>query len=247
MPKYSVCITTYNAMETLRKSLESILSQLDKSFEVVVVDNYSNDGTLDVLRDYERRGQIRLVLKKCCRGNGRQTAVDNSNGSYLIVNVDADEIYKPTLTTLLRAYHKNFEGYCLLMHGYAICPRVLIASIGGYRDLQYSEDFDFYARCAIVGKFKYLDFDTRTWYKPYGSGTFARRLVYKYQRARDLYRVGVNPANGMGWRRIIMNSPVLILGYLAHSFSRKYGDHALVAFNKWKFLVGLPPEIEQLK
>lgn len=42
-PKYSICITQRNNLETMRASLESILGQINQSYEVVVVDGESSE------------------------------------------------------------------------------------------------------------------------------------------------------------------------------------------------------------
>jgi len=47
----SICIVTYQARDFLRDSLRSIYAAVDSiSFEIIVVDNHSEDGTLDMLR-----------------------------------------------------------------------------------------------------------------------------------------------------------------------------------------------------
>ncbi|MEE1183279.1 MAG: glycosyltransferase [Paludibacteraceae bacterium] len=46
----SVCIATYNGEKFIKKQLESILKQLQKDDEVIVSDDASTDGTLDVIR-----------------------------------------------------------------------------------------------------------------------------------------------------------------------------------------------------
>ncbi len=45
----SVIITTYNSARFLKTCLESLLRQVYRPLEVIVVDNASSDGTRDVL------------------------------------------------------------------------------------------------------------------------------------------------------------------------------------------------------
>src|SRR3989442_5116656 len=114
MVKYSVCMTHKNNSKTLEASLNSILGQIDGSFEVVVVDAESNDGSLEKLRRYSDEGRIKLIVNKCSRGRGRQIALENSSGEYVISNMDLDEIYRASLKDLLRFYHEKCEDLVVL-------------------------------------------------------------------------------------------------------------------------------------
>lgn len=51
MIKVSVLMPAYNARETIRSSVESILDQTYENFELIIADDCSNDGTLDALND----------------------------------------------------------------------------------------------------------------------------------------------------------------------------------------------------
>jgi glycosyltransferase involved in cell wall biosynthesis len=95
VPRFSVCITTYQARKTIKDSFESLFSQLDSRFEVVVVDNSSTDGTIEYLKELESSGHIRLVVRKCTRGEGRQLAAESAQGEVLVQQVDADQVYLP--------------------------------------------------------------------------------------------------------------------------------------------------------
>ena len=161
-PTYSICITNFNMVDSVRQSLESILNQVDERFEIIIVDSCSNDGSLDVLGDYQGK-RIRLIVQRCSIGLGRQTAIENSRGMYIISHMDMDDVFQPNLNKLLRIYHANFEGYMLVVQrapsryaGIMIAPRKLIDMIGGYKDLNYLEDRDLFSRAAQLGYFRFL-------------------------------------------------------------------------------------------
>lgn len=156
-PLYSICIANFNTEDSVRQSLESILAQVDERFEVVIVDNCSNDASIDILKEYEGK-HIKLIVKRCGRGLGRQIAIENSRGKYIISQMDMDDVFKPTLNKLLQIYHANFKGYMLaLSETIMIAPRTLIDSIGGFRDLDYLEERDLYSRAARLGYFRFLN------------------------------------------------------------------------------------------
>jgi len=54
----SVTIVTWNSGQFIRRCLESVLAQKFEPKEIVVVDNYSTDGTIDILEQFEDRCRI---------------------------------------------------------------------------------------------------------------------------------------------------------------------------------------------
>lgn len=73
--KYSILITNYNTVDTIKQSLESILSQIDNNFEVIVVDNKSKDGSEKILKEFEKQGKIKVISIKCSRGRGEANSI----------------------------------------------------------------------------------------------------------------------------------------------------------------------------
>ena len=129
MVKYSICVTIYNMKNTLCPFMESILAQIDSDFEVVVCDNFSDDGSREILEEYTRRGQIKLILEHSTRGKGRQIAYEYSKGNYIISGLDADDVVKPTLKEVLKLYHAEHEGYVLSFRTVHFIPRSLVEAV----------------------------------------------------------------------------------------------------------------------
>lgn len=55
-PKISICIPTYNRSDLLEKTLVSATQQTVKPFEIIVVDNCSQDNSEEVARSFKDRG-----------------------------------------------------------------------------------------------------------------------------------------------------------------------------------------------
>jgi len=160
-PKYSVCITTYNEGDKVLTCLESILSQTDGGFEIVVSDNLSNDGSQEILQEYAEGGKIRLFRQKCSRGAGREIAFENARGEYIVSGIDADDAMIPNrLSPLLEFYHEKCEGNLLRLQwsGIVIAPTELVRTLGGWRDLQWAENWDICERAARIGKYSWTIF-----------------------------------------------------------------------------------------
>lgn len=63
MKKVSLVLTTYNCKDNLKKTLESIERQDYPNLEIVIKDGVSSDGTLDVIKEYERISSKKVVWK----------------------------------------------------------------------------------------------------------------------------------------------------------------------------------------
>ena len=235
---YSICITNYNTVGTLTRSLNSVLEQLDSSFEVVVVDNCSDDGSLEILENAKSKGKIRLLVRKSSRGAGRQAAFEASRGEYVIDQIDMDDFFKPAFMDLIIFYHNNFEGFLMLANGFLIAPRRLIETLGGWRDLQWGEDRDLWARAANAGKFVYVPYETRSWITSYRSRRFTKRIRYLYERARDCYRVELKPYENIPKFSLKYLSSLTIagIGYLGSRFAKRYPPHVSGWFQAEKYV-----------
>lgn len=197
--KYSVCITCLNEARTIRRSLDSILEILSSEFEVVIEDGRSTDGTYEILQEYSKSGKIKLIQKKCNRGQGRQLAFENSTGDYIISNIDMDDTFKRGLSRLLDFYHSQCNGKILLSikdakvwtQNIMIGPRKLISELGGWRDLQWAEDWDLWCRAASVGKYVWTIFSLVDETNPHHERRKSiRKFKTRYTIYRDLLRLG---------------------------------------------------------
>lgn len=56
MIKVSVCVMTYNQEKYIGQCLESLVTQeTDFDFEIIVGDDFSTDGTRDVIQEYQKK------------------------------------------------------------------------------------------------------------------------------------------------------------------------------------------------
>jgi glycosyltransferase involved in cell wall biosynthesis len=70
-PAISVCIPTYNAALWIAATIESVLAQTRRDFELVILDDCSGDDTLSIVRQYEDP-RIRLLVHE--RNMGAEAA-----------------------------------------------------------------------------------------------------------------------------------------------------------------------------
>ena len=90
-PKISIIIPTYNGEATLRKCLGSVLNQNFKDYEVVIVNNNSNDKTKNIILEFQRiDNRIKYIFEPHKgRGKARNAGIRESKGK-IIVMTDSD-------------------------------------------------------------------------------------------------------------------------------------------------------------
>jgi glycosyltransferase involved in cell wall biosynthesis len=90
-PKVSVIIPAYNSEKYIAEAIESVFAQTYPGYEVIVVDDGSTDGTLQLLKRYDSRIK---VLTKVNGGpaSARNLAINNSCGEY-IAFLDSDDLW----------------------------------------------------------------------------------------------------------------------------------------------------------
>ncbi len=77
----TIFITAYNSEKTIRKTLESLLSQTYQNFEIIVSDNGSSDKTLEIVKSFsDPRIFTRHNIKKIVSDKPYIGFYDNCNG-----------------------------------------------------------------------------------------------------------------------------------------------------------------------
>ena len=61
MKKVQVIMSSYNGEKFIKKQIDSILNQQNVEVSLLIRDDGSKDGTIEILRDYENRGLIKVI------------------------------------------------------------------------------------------------------------------------------------------------------------------------------------------
>jgi glycosyltransferase involved in cell wall biosynthesis len=93
-PLVTVAMVAYNAERFIGESIEGVLSQTFSDFELVVIDDGSEDGTVDVVSHY-RRADPRIRLYRLSANQGisaaRAVSLESARGVYFAIN-DSDDV-----------------------------------------------------------------------------------------------------------------------------------------------------------
>lgn len=92
LPKITVVTVTYNAEQTLERTLQSVASQTYPRVEHLIVDGLSVDGTLSLIQEYAEDNSVCdtpheiQFIREPDSGlyDAMNKAIDNANGDYLV-------------------------------------------------------------------------------------------------------------------------------------------------------------------
>ena len=95
MALLSIVIPVYNEKKTIRKILDKINS-LSLNKEIVIVDNFSTDGTREILKDIEKQKMAKVIYhpRNLGKGTSVQVGINAARGDFIVIQ-DADLEYEP--------------------------------------------------------------------------------------------------------------------------------------------------------
>ncbi len=109
----TVMIPVRNRIRTIRDAIESVLKQkTDFKFNLMVVDNFSTDGTREAIEEYKSDPRlIHIIADFYDMGIGGywNLAAHHEKAGKFIVQLDSDDMYKDenTLATMVRAFYEQ--------------------------------------------------------------------------------------------------------------------------------------------
>ena len=95
--KLSIIVPCYNEQGTIKEILDKIQNlKLSVTKEIIIVDDNSNDGTEEILKNYKKIQNIKILrhLKNEGKGSAIKTAKEYVTGEIIIIQ-DADLEYDP--------------------------------------------------------------------------------------------------------------------------------------------------------
>jgi glycosyltransferase involved in cell wall biosynthesis len=113
-PKVSVLMATYNGAGFIRASVNSLLAQTFRDFELIIVDDCSTDSTPDILRSFDDP-RIRIFHNETNLGVvlSRNRCLTHATGEYIAMQ-DHDDLSRPTRLAKQAAFLDANPGVVLL-------------------------------------------------------------------------------------------------------------------------------------
>ncbi len=190
----SVILTVYNRAIYLNRSIDSLLKQSFKNWELIAIDDGSEDNSFQILKDYYskfpnikimRHENIKLPLS-------RNRGIKNASGKYLTFLDSDDEYEVDHLLTRVR-YLEEHHAVDLIHGGVNIIgdeyvrdknnpkkfihlskctigatffgKRNVFLELDGFRNLNYSEDSEFLERAEKYFHVDKVDFNTYRYHR----------------------------------------------------------------------------------
>ncbi|MFD6115161.1 glycosyltransferase family 2 protein [Streptomyces yangpuensis] len=100
MPLVSVVMPVYNSAATLGAAVRSVLSQTHSDLELLVTDDKSSDGSLDLLMEFARqdeRVKPESAPDQGGAGRARNLAIERARGDF-VAFLDSDDLWLPKKT-----------------------------------------------------------------------------------------------------------------------------------------------------
>lgn len=88
-------IPIYNCEKYIKECLSSLIKQTFKNFEIICINDGSNDDTLKILKKFEAKDERINIFNQNNSGPGitRNAGTKKSKGEYLMF-LDSDDIFK---------------------------------------------------------------------------------------------------------------------------------------------------------
>lgn len=212
----SIIVPVYNAEKFLKKCMDSIVNQKTKyHFEVIVVNDGSEDRSLEILKEYEKNYPFVKIISQENGGisKARNTGLNHARGKYIGLMDNDDYVLDNYVEVLLdRAYqseadivkcnHVNFSGASGKILS-QVCHEE--ASISGYMGEKILE-FRGYIWGGVIKRELWNDFrfPLNYWYEDMVMRSVMMRKCRKFEYVnKDLYfyNVHLNNASKKIWSK----------------------------------------------
>jgi glycosyltransferase involved in cell wall biosynthesis len=95
IPLVTIVMPTYNNARYLPRAVQSVLDQTFSNWELIIVDNFSTDETLNVLRNYsDSRISVLQIDNAGCIARSRNLAINSTKSEWLAF-LDSDDYWYP--------------------------------------------------------------------------------------------------------------------------------------------------------
>lgn len=109
----SVIMPCYNGEKFIKETIESVLNQTYQLWELLIIDDGSQDNSVDIIKSYQADQRIKLIQQP----NGgsavaRNNGIRHSQGQYMAL-LDSDDIWLPNFLEEQIKFMKSKNAICV--------------------------------------------------------------------------------------------------------------------------------------
>ena len=175
IPFFSVIMCTFNRNHLISRAIDSLLLQVEKDWECIIVDDGSIDETFHTVKKYADKYNNVKYIYHSNKGTGlsRNAGILAASGMF-ITFLDSDDEYHPDHLSIRKTileeytnldllhggvdiignpYVTDKDDYTKQIHlsecvigGTFVIPRYKLHQIGGFSNLRYADDADLYQK-----------------------------------------------------------------------------------------------------
>ena len=110
-PKISIILPNYNNEKYLKEAIESVLKQTYTNFELIIVDDASTDGSLEIIRAFNDK-RIKVITSEVNRhvAYASNLGIQYASGEY-IAKIDSDDIWENQKLEKQIEFMENHKEY----------------------------------------------------------------------------------------------------------------------------------------
>ena len=244
MVAVSVVMSAYNEEAYLSEAVESVLNQSFQDFELIIVDDGSDDNSAEILQRYAARDQRVKILKNdknigiaASLNRGLETAQ-----ATLVARMDADDICMPQRLERQLSFmeaHPDIDvlGSALMLHGTRKIRRRPEAHDMIVAELLFN--------CSIFHPTVMLRTE-----RAHGGGLFGNSVYDPRQQHAEDYGLWVRLAIQGGARFANLPNPLLVYRIHNGSITRRYTaqqNSTAIAIKRWQLKkLGISPTVAEM-
>jgi len=117
-PLVSICIPSYNAEDYIGDTLRSVLAQTYPNIEIIVCDDQSKDGTIDIVRQFgDPRITLHINKKNLGHSGNYNNALLHASGTYAKLLCNDDLIAPDCIEKQVRAFEEHPDDNIVMVTG----------------------------------------------------------------------------------------------------------------------------------
>lgn len=172
----SIVIAAYNAEKTIERAIKSIINQNVGSYEIVIVDDGSSDGTVEIINNVKERNpniDIRLIsIINSGVANARNIGIKNAVGKY-ITFMDSDDYYDADVLSTF--YRLSIQSPIVDLWKFSAIEKYYVDGVHKYDRICSTEEFSSNNKKEIMEKI--LDLESIPLFGYVWNGFFKKDII----------------------------------------------------------------------